>query len=513
MRWSAACSRRCGRARDARSTRPGRGTTMSAANAAGNPHGGKGPVPEPLRSRQANPFGHLSAVRRLVAPAAARPISVVETIVFMLIVLALAWHFDRSDPLLLRADFPWLWFGPLIVALRYGTLLGLLANALMIGAWQCVAHLHPAAAGEAWPLQRFAGGLLQTIVVGHFGDTWGARANRANALNDYLNDRLVAITKSHYLMRLSHERLEKDLLSKPTTLRDSITELRRLSLAHGFDAPPQGAASKVRLPGAHALLEFVAQACQIEVAALYPVESATKSPRIVREPVARLGDAFDFDPRDGLVARALETKCVAHPKGSSDVAPNTALLVAAPVVCADGRLIALLAIKRMPFLSLNFDNLQLLLVLLGYYADGVEHAACVRDVVAAVPACPYEFALDIARLTRLRRESGIASSLVALVFQHDEADDSLFEHVVRGRRSLDLIWPLKTPTQSVLVNLMPATDTAGVDGYLARIEASLAAQFGLDLEGARIGVHTLHLGSLEPGPALQRLLKGSGIHA
>ncbi|MEB4733862.1 hypothetical protein OXV40_32935, partial [Burkholderia contaminans] len=60
----------------------------------------------------------------------------------MLIVLALAWHFDRSDPLLLRADFPWLWFGPLIVALRYGTLLGLLANALMIGAWQCVAHLH-----------------------------------------------------------------------------------------------------------------------------------------------------------------------------------------------------------------------------------------------------------------------------------------------------------------------------------------------------------------------------------
>ncbi|MDF3086643.1 PelD GGDEF domain-containing protein, partial [Burkholderia sola] len=144
------------------------------------------------------------------------------------------------------------------------------------------------------------------------------------------------------------------------------------------------------------------------------------------EPVARLGDAFDFDPRDGLVARALETKCIAHPKSSGDVAPNTALLVVAPVVCADGRLIALLAIKRMPFLSLNFDNLQLLLVLLGYYADGVEHAACVRDVVAAVPACPYEFALDIARLTRLQRESGIASSAVALVFQHDEADDSLF---------------------------------------------------------------------------------------
>ncbi|MGH8782548.1 PelD GGDEF domain-containing protein [Paraburkholderia sp.] len=464
------------------------------------------------RPRHANPFGHLGAVRRFVAPAAARPMSVVETIVFMVIVLALAWAFDRDDPLLLHAGFPWLWFAPLIVALRYGTLLGLLADAFVVAAWQLNVHSH--VAGAAWPLLFFTGGLLQTIVAGHFGDTWGSRASRANAINDYLNDRLVAITNSHYLMRLSHERLEKDLLSKPTTLRDSITELRRLSIAHGLDVRPAVARSDTNaenepLPGARELLEFVAQACQIEVAALYPVNGA----RIAREPVARLGDAFEFDPRDDLVVRALETRSVAHLKADESVPAMlaTRLLVCAPLVSADGRLIALLAIRRMPFLSLNFDNLQLLLVLLGYYADGVEHSHLVRDVLAAVPNCPYDFALDLGRLTRLQREAGIASSLVALVFPHDEAGDSFFEHVVRRRRALDLMWPLKTPTQSVLVNLMPATDTTGIDGYLARIESSLAAQFSLDLEGARIGVHTLHLGSLEPGLALQRFLKRSGV--
>ncbi|PQP17076.1 hypothetical protein C5615_17635 [Burkholderia cepacia] len=483
---------------------------MSHANAPNDPQGQAGPAAASTRSRHANPFGHLSAVRRFVAPAAARPMSVVETIVFMLVVLALAWHFDRSDPLLLHAGFPWLWFAPLVVALRYGTLLGLLASALMIGAWQLFANAH--AAGEAWPLLFFTGGLLQTIVAGHFGDTWGARANRANAINDYLNDRLSAITNSHYLMRLSHERLEMDLLSKPTTLRDSIAELRRLSIAHGLEAPPRAAANDVPLPGVRELLEFVAQACQIEVAALYPVDGGMNVPKVAREPVARLGDAFDFDPRDDLVVRALETKSVAHLKNGEGLAPSTTLLVCAPLVSADGRLIALLAIKRMPFLSLNFDNLQLLLVLLGYYADGVVHSHLVRDVLAAVPACPYEFALDVARLTRLQCEAGIASSLVALVFQHNDAGDSFFEHVMRRRRSLDLMWSLKTPTQSVLVNLMPATDTIGVDGYLARIESSLAAQFNLDLEGARIGVHTLHLGSLEPGLALQRLLERSGVH-
>jgi hypothetical protein len=190
---------------------------------------------------------------------------------------------------------------------------------------------------------------------------------------------------------------------------------------------------------------------------------------------------------------------------------HTSLLVCAPVVAADGDVLALLAIRRMPFLSLNFDNLQLLLVLLGYYADGVEHSRQVREILDVVPDCPYDFALDMSRLSRLARSAGIASSLVALVFPHDDAGDSFFEHVMRRRRSLDLLWPIRTEGKSVLVNLMPATDETGVDGYLARIEASLQVQFDLDLEGARIGVHTLHLGGGAPGAALRGLLKRSGI--
>jgi hypothetical protein len=97
------------------------------------------------------------------------------------------------------------------------------------------------------------------------------------------------------------------------------------------------------------------------------------------------------------------------------------------------------------------------------------------------------------------------------VFPHDEAGDSLFEHVLRRRRSLDLIWAVRRPGASVIVNLMPATDSTGVDGHLARIESSLLAQFRLDFESARVGVHTLHLTGTKPGSALARLLKRSGV--
>jgi polysaccharide biosynthesis protein PelD len=456
------------------------------------------------KPRHAHPFGNLGAVRRFVAPAVTRPFSIVETIVFVAAVCALCWAFNRNDPLLLSTGYPWLWFATFVVALRYGTLLGLLGCAIVAGDyWLLVAHGNSAA---AWPTLFFTGGVLQTILAGHFGDIWGSRAQRANALNDYLNDRLVAITNSHYLMRLSHERLEKDLLSKPTTLRDSITELRRLSVAHGLEAPQARVAND--MPGTQELLQFVAQACQIEVAALYPVHGDSK---VGTDALARLGDPFDFDPRDELVQRALETRSVAHLRSEDRPVANTNLLVCAPLISADGEILAMLAIKRMPFLSLNFDNLQLLLVLLGYYADGVEHSQQVQDILHDVPGCPYEFALDLSRLTRLQRSAGIASSLVALVFPHDDAGDSFFEHVMRRRRSLDLLWPVKAAGQSVLINLMPATDETGIDGYLARIESSLRVQFNLDLEGARIGVHTLHLGANAPGPALRGLLTRSGL--
>ena len=457
------------------------------------------------KPRHSNPFGNLGAVRRLVAPAATRPFAIVETVVFMLVVFGLCWAFDRTDPLLLNSGFPWLWLAPFVIALRYGTLLGLLAGAMTVGAWYLLGGSH----GEAWPLMFFTGGLLQTVVAGHFGDTWGHRAARASTINDYLNDRLVAITNSHYLMRLSHERLEKDLLSRPTTLRDSITELRRLSVVQeSVSQDTTGPSAPLRaLPGAHGLLEFVAQVCQIEVAALFPVRNG----RVGGEAAARVGDDFALAPDDELVTHAISTMSVAHLKSEDIPIAQSQYLVCAPLVSADGQLLAVLVIKRMPFLSLNFDNLQLLLVLLGYYADGVEHASLVQGILAAVPGCPYDFALDLGRLTRLQRDAGIASSMVALAFPRDEAGDSLFEHVIRRRRALDLMWPVQTASQSVLVNLMPATDTTGIDGYLARIETSLSAQFNLDLEGARVGIHTLHLGAMEPGQALQRLLKRSGL--
>ncbi|WP_347558151.1 PelD GGDEF domain-containing protein [Robbsia sp. KACC 23696] len=469
--------------------------TVGAASGVGTAAGAF----EGSAQRKTAAYGNVGRIRRIIAPAAARPFALVESAIFMVIVLAILGVLRPADPLALTSPFPWIWLAPLVLALRYGTLIGLLGGGIMLAEWVFIGH--NGVRSGAFPVAFFAGGFIEIIVVGHFGDTWGARAIQASAKNDYLADRLVALTNNHYLLRLSHDRLEKDLLSQPTTLRDSIVELRRMSVQGGLKDPGESALA------AEHLLRYIAPICRLEQAAFYPVRNG----RIGVQAMAIFGEPFDLAPNDALITHALENGALAHLKMEEGELPDSLYLVCAPLLAADGSTRGMLVIRRMPFLSLTLDNLQLIQVLLGYFGDGLEYAELVRHVIDIVPDCPVEFALELSRLGRMAGRTGVHSSLVSLTFPRSESSDSLFEHVSRRRRALDVFWEIQTAEHSIVVNLMPVTDIGGINGYLARIESSLRAQFATDLETARVAVHTQLLGDLDPALVLQRILTLSGV--
>ena len=66
-----------------------------------------------------------------------------------------------------------------------------------------------------------------------------------------------------------------------------------------------------------------------------------------------------------------------------------------------------------------------------------------------------DFALDLGRLARLHRDTGIDSSVEALIFDKDEASDALFESVVRSRRALDVVWQASGKSRRAIITLMP----------------------------------------------------------
>jgi hypothetical protein len=416
--------------------------------------------------------------RRLLAPDAARAGALAATVLGMLLAVGLGHWLNPADPLGVAARYPWIWLPAAFFALRYGALPGMLAGLCIAAAWGLF-YPHPDEVQA--PLGWLTGGLLQVLLAGHCRDLWSRRVDGLASVNDYLDERVQALARSHYLLGVSHERLEQDLLSRPATLRAALLRLREL-------LPLQAQAVRAAtLPQAQSLLEFAAATCQLDAAAIFSLTPYGFG----RKAVATVGEAFELDLADPLVRDCLERGALTHVR-EVDGGVHSAYLACAPIAAHHG-VAGVLIVRRMPFLALNFDNLQLLLVLLGYYADSIEQSAAIAAVQRSVPHCPYDFALELVRLCRLKARSGIDSSLLALVVPRDAQGDSLCDALVREQRVSDLIWTQRARQRQVVLLLMPLAGRSGVDGYLLRIESLLRSRFDCDFSGARVAVHSLQL--------------------
>ena len=430
--------------------------------------------------------------------------------------LGLGWIATPSDPMQLQAGFPWLWFAPVAVALRYGVIPGIASSAMLLLAWYIYAQ-----SGHAFALPRshFLGGLLLTLVCGEFSARWRLRLRRTTEQSAYLDERVERVTKRLYLLRLSHDRLEQDLLLRPTTMRDALARWRSQMIESAETGP---------LPGAYAFLQFLGQHCQLEAAALYAVidsadsadskdskHGASSSSAPMFSTAAKIGASPPLTPGDPLVAYALEHRELAHLQvdGLDDNVPIRHLVVA-PIINSEGRLLGMLAVRRMPFFALQHENLQLLAVLIGAYADNVTHAPGIRAILSVLPACPEDFAEELARLSRIQREFDIDSHIVVILFGAHPSAIEARQYVEASRRTPDMAWLPDAPmARAAFVNLLPISSPATVAGYLSRTEAGLRDRFGADFKALNIETITIPLSHGAALDTLARTLYGSLLRA
>ena len=416
-----------------------------------------------------------------------------ETVLFSLLALLIGRWISPDDPLFVHHQFPWSWMAPVLVAMRYGVLPGVLGAVILLGGWM---SQQPDPFTAEIPKLYFLGGLLLTLVCGEYSGMWRTRLRRISEINSYLEDRVERVTNRLYLLRLSHDRLEQDLLTRPTTLRDAITELRRRISARTGES---------ELAGAQDFLDFLGQYAQLEVAAIYSAEIlADRSYRRI----ASLGEPPPLLPSDPLLAFAREQRTLAHIQVDKlDKTIPTEHLVVAPITDSRHRMLGVLAVTRMPFFALNEDMLQTLAVLLAAYADGVTVADQVMPLLAQHPGCPIDFAEELVKLTRIQRDFGVQSRIVTLVLgDHPERAD-IYQHVMRNRRGPDVVWSIENlANQSFIVTLMPIAGDASVEGYVLRMQSSMRENFGADLPTLNIRVTVSSLSEPDPLAAVKRLM-------
>ena len=155
----------------------------------------------------------------------------------------------------------------------------------------------------------------------------------------------------------------------------------------------------------------------------------------------------------------------------------------------------------MPFISLNVENLQMMLVMLGYFSDNLQSAKGVRSVQQHIPGVPILFAQEMARMIRLQRKIGLSSQIVVMHFTGPRRAEIPTEFL-RIKRGLDLYWQTFVQEIPVLVILMPFASSAAKDGFLQRMEGWLKSRFQGDLDSLKIQLTVIDFDAQNPLTAL-----------
>ncbi|MHB8848901.1 MAG: PelD GGDEF domain-containing protein [Burkholderiales bacterium] len=408
-----------------------------------------------------------------------------ETLAISFGALFLAYYLSPSDPLD-TTGFPWVWMAPLLIALRYGVLMGIVSVLIFLGGWLFWAHQHTLPY-LLFPRLTFLGGALLVLISGEYGSVWITRARRIEELQHYTEQRLELLTRRLYLLSLSHDRLEQDLIGRPASLREGLKELNRI--------PP----AEQGLPGAEIYLALVVRQCNLSIAGLHAVEHN----RILPVPVASSGAFTPADITDPLIAHCMQSGELVHINTEENLTElPSRYLVAVPAKTSDGRIVAVMAVEKMPFFALQTENMQTLSVLSSYYADTVAASAFTPYLTDRLQDCPIDFFKAMHILHRLQRDMHINSMLAGFAATNNPESAEQLKSISNAVRGLDETWILVRGNWRICLVLLPLAGESSLGGYLDRIERIFIERFGS--RPGLLGIYTRSI-TLGTGSASDKL--------
>lgn len=401
----------------------------------------------------------------------ARAVAMFEAAALPVGVLLLGHWLRSSDPLGVSAGFPWSWFGPWLVAVRYGAGYGLFGVALYGALWQLAPTLMHPDRPAAFPAEFFLGGMLMTLVLGEFGAAFRNRQVLHREVVKDLTARLERTKRRLFIVKEALSTLEQELADRPMTLRDALLDLRR-NFAFGSGREPQrlpetqaDAAPQRALPDPRAFLQLLSQSCRLVEAGIFLRQFDGQTARW--HSVATLGRNLPaLDPDDLLIAQVLETRQSMHIAQQAAGDGIYPWVFAAPLRLDEFDAVdALLAVHDMPFMSFEQNNLQRLQVLCASYLDFSQLELGVADVRSAWVQAPISLQQEWAQLSELNRKFKLRSYCAIWSGQGRVSDDVLAEFAA--------LQPVDSSTWTLpgrggkpaLVVLLPLLSAAGLANY------------------------------------------------
>ena len=403
----------------------------------------------------------------------------VEAIIFTVIVLACLNLIDPHNPLFVKAGFPWPWIAPVMIIFQYGFGPGLLSASIIT----IVAIFHyQSGTLSIQDLQIYvSSGLALILICGLFATNWVKRLQSSEAMADYATGRLASLSSSYYMLRVSNDYLEQNIIIKPATLRSALDALQQKNL---YQQDP------LSLEVARTFLEILAQYCSIESLAIYRY----KNKKIVTEPFVEVGSVGKLKPHDPLIKLCLEIDEVCYIKMLQVEDMSDCLyMMALPLITDDSSHFGLLVIKEIPFWILNEETLRALSILVHFFIKNTVLTVAQTAFFKVYPNCSLEFVRQLTTLASLKKSMNLESALAAVMVSKKLRPHHVIDHLKNKCRTLDAYWIIELGEYDVLITVMAFTNNTGVQGYLTRTRLFLTEDLGISIEKNAVFTRTMQL--------------------
>jgi len=437
-------------------------------------------------------FKNLIGYRKLLIKPSSLMVKCGEAILLPLIFIWFGYLLKPADPFCLDG-LPWVFIAVIMVALRYGTLFGMVSKIVtFVSLYLYSGQINILVIHKYY----WTWGVILTFVCGEFNSAWSNKLNTYKQLENYIKTKLSNLTHTYYLTQLSNDRLQQSLLSKPMTIQTAIIKLRK-DLIDAKSALTPKIASR--------LLNLFEQFCSIEKAAIF----AFKDNQFVIEPLAYLGKSFQLDLDDDLIKKSHlgEYKAVYHAVNQLTEFQTSKYLATNVIASGDEKILGILVIKEMSFWSLTDETLQSLNVLSMYVADqiwAIENSAALLE---KYPTCPPEFAAELNKLIHLKKAIDIDSSIIAFIMPKDIKHDVILLEINKNLSGLGHVWVYTHEQHDMMFILKPFSSAIDISNFLNKIKQILKENFGIKLGEQRIFAKYLLIYPAKAEQIIERMIE------
>jgi len=352
----------------------------------------------------------------------------VETFFIFFVIFLFSYIFNPKDPLFFDSPFNIYFFLMSIMALFYG-----FSGGITIMLLYFIMEFLYYGKINFYDLSHF---FISLFIFGEFHYFWQRRINLLEEKSNYLNERLTLLGTNYYILKLSHDELEKNYILKPYSIRNILYEIRETL--------------KKEFSNAHEkFLMLLKKVFKIENASFYLKENDKL------KPVANLGEKIELDYNDPLIEDVLNNKELVF----VDVSKHTEskYLAVIPMVSLEDEIKGLLVIKEIPFFNFNKETLLTISLFLTYY---INHYFFVLENKKYLHFEP-EMVNEIKKLIKLYEKFNIESHIIKIAARekdHHKIESSL--------RNSDILFKHK----DFLIIILPFSSAISVENFINRIK-------------------------------------------